>query len=249
MECDVCCGSRSSLAPRPSRSAATRRCASSFGVPILPSVEGASGAVGHLRRSAVRRRSESTIAAPQTLDRISVTTSVMLCAAGPLKTQDWHLDDNDGTHYSFYAYRHVAVNVYRVWHPERALLASRGKPDPACSPSRRFARRLRARRRPACTPPCQASRIRARTPSTVVISTPASRLRAEEKCRPDPSPCPSPSPSPSPDPNPNPHQVPALHLHHGARLGAHAAHDLVQRRAWRAEHVRPFPRVRPLPSD
>ena len=249
MECDVCCGSRSSLAPRPSRSAATRRCASSFGVPILPSVEGASGAVGHLRRSAVRRRSESTIAAPQTLDRISVTTSVMLCAAGPPKTQDWHLDDNDGTHYSFYAYRHVAANVYRVWHPERALLASRARQTgsgmlPVSALCTAFAGPPPAR--------MHATLPGVKDPSPYTIYSgyldagvpPSGRGKM-----PDPSPCPSPSPSPSPDPNPNPHQVPALHLHHGARLGAHAAHDLVQRRAWRAEHVRPFPRVRPLPSD
>ena len=124
MECDVCCGSRSSLAPRPSRSAAKRRCASSFGVPLLPNVEGASGAVGRLRRSVVRRRSESTIAAPQTLDRISVTTSVM-CAGATAQNAPkwlWTAGANDGTH------RTLTVSLYlhvpRLT-PPSALLASR----------------------------------------------------------------------------------------------------------------------------
>ena len=128
---------------------------------------------------------------------------------------------------------------------------------PECSPSPLSPRHSRGRRRPACTPRCRASRTRARIPSTVVISTLVSRLRAAARCQPKPNPKPNPNPNrnpnnpnnPNPNPDPDPKQVLALHLHHGARLGAHAAHDLVQRRTWRAEHVRPLPGVRPLHPD
>ena len=121
---------------------------------------------------------------------------------------------------------------------------------PECSPSPLSPRHSRGRRRPACTPRCRASRTRARIPSTVVISTLVSRLRAAARCQPKPNPKPDPNPNRNPNnPNPDPKQVLALHLHHGARLGAHAAHDLVQWRTWRAEHVRPLPGVRPLHPD
>ena len=136
--------------------------------------------------------------------------------------------------------------------PPRALVAWRRRPRPVaeCSPSPLSPRHSRGRRRPACTPRCRASRTRARIPSTVVISTLVSRLRAAARCQPKPNPKPDPNPNRNPNnPNPDPKQVLALHLHHGARLGAHAAHHLVQRRTWRAEHVRPLPGVRPLHPD
>ena len=241
-ECDVCCGSRSSIAPRQSGSAATRRrwrgdpsSCQSFGVPLLPSVEGASGAVGRLRRSVVCRRSESTKTAPQTFDRSSVTTSVMC--------------ENRERPNAFSKSQRAVVASEA---PRRVHFRVRCAPE--CSPSPLSPRHSRGRRRPACTPRCRASRTRARIPSTVVISTLVSRLRAAARCQPKPNPKPNPNPNrnpnnPNPDPDPDPKQVLALHLHHGARLGAHAAHDLVQRRTWRAEHVRPLPGVRPLHPD
>ena len=134
--------------------------------------------------------------------------------------------------------------------PNQARSRGVGGPVAECSPSPLSPRHSRGRRRPACTPRCRASRTRARIPSTVVISTLVSRLRAAARCQPKPNPKPDPNPNRNPNnPNRDPKQVLALHLHHGARLGAHAAHHLVQRRTWRAEHVRPLPGVRPLHPD